>query len=328
MTLLRNNLAALALALSVTLSLTAGHAQTPEMKPTFKEAAALYSDENYSAAYEIAAPLATSGDVNAQIMLGEMYEFGKGRKVDMKNAMQWYEMAAAQNNTPAMFRLAMLNLNGAKGVAPNPARAREWFSKAAQAGHLQASNELGLLYYQGKGVETDPFIAAKHIRKAADAGFAQAQYNLGLLYVNGHGVEQNITTASQWFQKAAVQGLPEAALDYGLMVYGGDAGLRRDYEIGAQWLMVAANAGNANAQLYIARILAAGRGMKKDRVEAAKFYILAKQEDKADADLDVMMSNLSSPQMGDAQRRARIFAEDLKKKRLNPVTSGKTDQNG
>ena len=302
-------------------------AQTEGFRPTFAEAAALYSDENYKAAYEIAVPLATSGDVNAQIMLGEMYEFGHGRKVDMANAVQWYEMAAAQNNTSAMFRLGMLSLNGKANSTADLAKARSWFEKAAAAGHLQASNELGLLYYQGKGVEANPQQAVKYILKAANAGLAQAQYNLGLLYANGHGVELNLPTASQWFEKAAVQGLPEAALDYGLMVYGGDAGIRKDYKIGSQWLLVAANAGNANAQLYIARILAAGRGMPKDRVEAAKFYILAKKAGKKDADLDVMMSNLSAPQTGDAERRARVFAEEFKRKRLNPETT-KTDKNG
>ncbi len=302
------------------------HAQTVGLAPTFKEAAALYSDENYASAYEIAVPLATKGDVNAQIMLGEMYELGHGRTADIANAMQWYQMAAVQGHSGAMFRLGMLTLTGGAGAA-DPSKAREWFAKAAAAGHVQASHELGLLYYQGTGVPASPAEAARHIRKAADAGLAQAQYNLGLLYVNGHGVEANLTTASIWFQKAAVQGLPEAALDYGLMVYGGDAGLRKDYKIGAQWLLVAANAGNARAQLFIARILAAGRGMKKDRIEAGKFYTLAKQAGLSDPDLDIMMSGLSSPQLSDAQRRARVFDEDLKNKRLN-ASQGKTDSNG
>lgn len=310
----------------LTMPFAASHAQTTKFAPTFKEAAALYSDENYAAAYEIAVPLATKGDVKAQIMLGEMYEFGRGRKADITNALQWYEMAAAQDHKGALFRLGMLNLTGKAGSL-DPSKARQWFARAAAAGHMQASNELGLLYYQGNGVSASPAEAAKHIRKAADAGLAQAQYNLGLLHVNGHGVDKDLTAASIWFQKAAVQGLPEAALDYGLMVYGGDAGIRKDYKIGAQWLLVAANAGNAKAQLFIARILAAGRGMTKDRIEAGKYYTLAKQAGQSDSDLDVMMSKLSSPQLDDAERRARVFAEDLKNRRLN-AAEGKTDRNG
>lgn len=314
------------LAASLVLSAVPAGAQTGKLAPTFKEAAALYSDENYPAAYEIAVPLATRGDVKAQIMLGEMYELGRGRQADMANALQWYEMAAAQDHTGAMFRIGMLHLTGQAGTV-DAAKARKWLAMAAAGGHLKANNELGLIYYQGNGVLPDPVLAAKHIRKAADAGLAQAQYNLGLLYVNGDGVDKNLKVASIWFQRAAVQGLPEAALDYGLMVYGGDAGLRKDYKIGAQWLLVAANTGNADAQLFIARILAAGRGMEKDRVEAAKYYTLAREAGRTDADLEVMMSNLSPAQLEDAKRRARVFAEDLKNKRLN-ASNGKTDRNG
>ena len=62
-------------------------------------------------------------------------------------------------------------------------------------------------------------------------------------------------------------------------------------------------------------------------IEAGKYYTLARQAGRTDADLDVMMSNLSSPQKGDAERRARVFAEDLKNKRLN-AADGKTDRNG
>jgi hypothetical protein len=46
-----------ALPLAALLAMTApAVAQNTSLQPTFKEAAALYSDENYSAAYEIAAP--------------------------------------------------------------------------------------------------------------------------------------------------------------------------------------------------------------------------------------------------------------------------------
>ena len=94
----------LVVALAALLALTVPVvAQSSNLAPTFEEAAALYSDENYSAAYEIAAPLATSGNVDAMIMLAEMYEQGLGRQADMANAIQWYDTAAAAGNVPAMF---------------------------------------------------------------------------------------------------------------------------------------------------------------------------------------------------------------------------------
>ena len=44
---------------------------------------------------------------------------------------------------------------------------------------------------------------------------------------------------------------------------------------GAKWLLRAANRDNPVAQNRLSRLLFAGRGLKQDRVEAAKWNILA-----------------------------------------------------
>jgi TPR repeat protein len=119
---MNRSLIRLALPLAALLALTPpALAQSSTLAPTFEEAAALYSDENYSAAYEIAAPLATGGNVDAMIMLAEMYEQGLGPTGDMANAIQWYDTAAAAGNIPAMFRLGMIYLRG-NGTKANPAK--------------------------------------------------------------------------------------------------------------------------------------------------------------------------------------------------------------
>ena len=45
--------------------------------------------------------------------------------------------------------------------------------------------------------------AFKNFSELAEAGNVEAQNELGLLYYNGHGVEQNRKKANEWFQKAA-----------------------------------------------------------------------------------------------------------------------------
>lgn len=51
--------------------------------------------------------------------------------------------------------------------------------------------------------------------KAAEAGYVDAQNNLGIMYDDGKGVEQDHVEAAKWFQLAAVQGHENAfnALD-------------------------------------------------------------------------------------------------------------------
>jgi len=43
-------------------------------------------------------------------------------------------------------------------------------------------------------------------RKAAEQGHADAQNNLGVLYMNGQGVPQNRSLAIAWYRQAAAQG--------------------------------------------------------------------------------------------------------------------------
>ena len=64
---------------------------------------------------------------------------------------------------------------------------------------------LGCCYYNGYGVVKDYYKAMQWFTKAAEQGHIQAQYNLGICYTYGHGVEQNHIIAEEWFSKAAQQ---------------------------------------------------------------------------------------------------------------------------
>ena len=70
--------------------------------------------------------------------------------------------------------------------------------------------ETGNKYYYGKGVPKDYHEALKWYRKAANRGHANAQNSLGLMYQNGRGVPQDYSEAVKWFRKAADQGHADA----------------------------------------------------------------------------------------------------------------------
>ncbi|MDR2422305.1 MAG: SEL1-like repeat protein, partial [Deltaproteobacteria bacterium] len=52
----------------------------------------------------------------------------------------------------------------------DPAKAAEWWEKAASQGHAHAQLNLGQAYSQGQGVLADPAKAAEWLRKAAGNG--------------------------------------------------------------------------------------------------------------------------------------------------------------
>ncbi len=62
------------------------------------------------------------------------------------------------------------------------------------------------MYDEGKGITQDYKAALKWFKLAAEQGHADAQNNLGLMYANGQGVTQNLTRAFMWWDIAAKQG--------------------------------------------------------------------------------------------------------------------------
>lgn len=94
--------------------------------------------------------------------------------------------------------------------------ALNYFSKAAQNGHVEAIFQVGNLYMYGEPVILRNYNKAiECFKKAANEGLAIAQYNLFQCYFQGIGVQKNIKLAIQYCEKAAIQGLIEAQLILG-----------------------------------------------------------------------------------------------------------------
>lgn len=67
------------------------------------------------------------------------------------------------------------------------ADAEKWYRKAAERGHAEAQNNLGLIYVLGRGVRQDDAEAAKWFGRAAAQGYSPAQTNLAALRRQGRG---------------------------------------------------------------------------------------------------------------------------------------------
>jgi TPR repeat protein len=74
----------------------------------------------------------------------------------------------------------------------------------AEAGHVDAQSNLGLMYDNGSGVPRSLETAAMWYLRAAKAGDRTAQSYLGEMYAKGQGVEQSYEQAVEWCQKAAL----------------------------------------------------------------------------------------------------------------------------
>ena len=80
--------------------------------------------------------LARQGDVHAQWRLGQMYYNGEGVRQDYAKAFEWYQKAAAHENSGvayAQYNLGVMYYNG-EGVRQDYAQAKEWVGKACDNG--------------------------------------------------------------------------------------------------------------------------------------------------------------------------------------------------
>jgi serine/threonine-protein kinase len=89
-------------------------------------------------------------------------------------------------------------LNGT-GVDKDPAKAAEWYRKAADQGHALAMSRLGTLYQFGLGVPRDPAEAFRLFTRAAEKREPKAILELAHAYRDGSGTEKDNVAAYQWY---------------------------------------------------------------------------------------------------------------------------------
>ncbi len=181
-----------------------------------------------------------------------------------KEAVSWFNKAAAKGNMEAMFNLGMIYQLGAGTEIPvNEKEAVGWYQKAADKGHVNSMNNLGQLYLSEEGIQ-DFKLALQWFTKGADKGHSGCMYNIGVMYANGTGVTMQMEEAYKWFKKAADKGMVEAKEAVkkiekeGLVsteVKNGDAAFdKKEYDKALTWYQQGADKGYSEAMYKLGLI--------------------------------------------------------------------------
>jgi len=110
--------------------------------------------------------------------------------------------AAEKGDANAQYSIARSYQLG-KRVKSNKKKAIEWYTKAADQGHLEAGYRLGLIYYKGiGGYKIDLKKAYKYISIAANGNHKRSQTHLAKMYERGHGVAKNEMLSDYWIDQA------------------------------------------------------------------------------------------------------------------------------
>jgi TPR repeat protein len=156
--------------------------------------------------------LADSGNTTAQLARGLCLWKGIGTPRNQKEAIEWINKSAAQNNEYAEFFLGNIYA-GDNDFDPDYKKAVKHFQRSAELGFAGAQNFLALCYFAGSDkldIPQDLTQSVKWLRKAAEQGDDHAQTFLAGLYMEGNGVPLDRAEGEKLFRKAAAQGNKDA----------------------------------------------------------------------------------------------------------------------
>jgi uncharacterized protein len=278
--------------------------------PTSEDAANFAFDQGqYLTALTLAGRRAELGDASACTLVGRIYDEGLGVDRDEVTAAKWYKRGAELGDIEGAFALGVMRAEG-RGVEKDHVGAGEMFERAAIKQHALANYNLALLFLAGRGKPENPHRAAQHLAFAAQKGIAAAQYDLATLYQKGHGVQADAYEASRWLKRAAEQGMAEAEFDYAVMLLKG-YGLNADMPRAIDYLKAAANKGLGGAQNRLSHVYAEGiMLLDRNLVEAAKWRLLARENEVADEVLDKLVGRLTRAEREKAEQLAQVWRDD------------------
>jgi TPR repeat protein len=152
------------------------------------------------------------------------------------------------------------------------------FRIAADAGHIDALCELGVLYYTGHGVLQSYPTAYAYFSKAASAGSGRAMGNVASMTGNGFGVAKDAAKALELAEKSIEMGDP-----FGLRIvanhYFNGNGVPRDYQMAAQYLQQSVDLGDGQAMKFLANMYESGYLGAPDPAKASELRLQAERVD-------------------------------------------------
>jgi len=159
-------------------------------------------------------------------------------------------------------------------AAPVVENQNDRLRRLADAGDVDAMEELGRRYIQGAGVAPDAAEGAKWMLRAAAKGSPRAMFNVGVMYERGFEVPTDPVKAVEWYRKAVAAGVPMAQHNLSLLMRDG-SGTRADPVGAFEMMRAAARAGVPNSMLALAIMHENGQGTRRDNVAAIVWYAMA-----------------------------------------------------
>ena len=184
-------------------------------------------------------------------------------RVDHETALREFHPLAEKGDVHAQFMIALLENATTFSTGKNDGE--HWLEKAVENGHPRALWTMGQRFNMlGRKDPKNYEEALRWFHRSADTGYPLAMANIAVMYEMGYGVALDIPEAVKWHKRAAEHGntrslweidrinaktpVDRALAEFHLYQYG----------IGVRVLTLAADAGDARAQIALADLYEIG----------------------------------------------------------------------
>ena len=209
----------------------------------------------------------TISEINREINTATAL-FNEGMKLhelgDNTGAFTKFKEAAECGHKESQNNLGVC-YNSGEGTAQNEQEAIYWYRQAAIQGEKTAIRNLGISL-----LKSNPSEAIIWLKKAADNGDSKVYAKLGRCYEEGDGVQKNVATALEYYRKGATAGDAEAIYWLG-HCYEDGVGVPKDITQAIQLYRKSAEKNNIRANFVLAMCYYSGKGVPENKEQAIKY---------------------------------------------------------
>ncbi|MGB9006066.1 MAG: SEL1-like repeat protein [Candidatus Aminicenantales bacterium] len=232
---------------------------------------------------------AENGDSRAQLALGQAYLNGTGLEKNCALGKEWITKAAEQGLLEAMRELGEIYSFRPCSDRLDWPTALTWYEKAASRGDGYSAYRCAEAFYFGKAVQRDYAKALSYFRQSSDNGYTRGFTMLGQMQAHGEGVEKNLVEAVRYYRLAAVSG--ESWGQYYLgYAYDFGEGVEQSYPDALKWYLLSANQCNSWAMNNLGIMYEQGHGVRRDLEKAFEWYRKSAGTDNAWAESNLGIS--------------------------------------
>ena len=196
----------------------------------------------------------------------------------------WFKEEADKDDAVAAYNYGVCLAEGL-GVEKNLPEALRYLRQSADK-VANAQYWYGRLLREAPEPLRNEAEARQWLTRAGEAGIVDAQVSLADMLVHGAGGPRNHEAALGWFRRAANQGHVGAMFALGAL-YGGGHEVMWDRRIAQSWFLAAAERGHAQSMMLLGRYLARGLGGQSDKAQARIWFERARDAGIADAQIEL-----------------------------------------